>query len=78
MPVEAHLRIVNSKTDKTAADLDPVRAAPETQSGSTVIPIAQFIPFGKLPKGAYRLEVQATDAAGRSTAWRATNFTIER
>ncbi len=78
MPVEAHLRIVNSKTDKTAADLDRVRAAPETQSGSTVIPIAQFIPFGKLPKGAYRLEVQATDAAGRSTAWRATNFTIER
>ena len=77
-PVEAHLRIVDSKTGKIAADLDPVSALAGTTSGSDVIPITQFVPLGKLPKGAYRLEIQATDAAGQSTAWRATNFTVER
>jgi hypothetical protein len=31
----------------------------------------------QLPKGTCRLEVQATDSAGRSTAWRTANFTVE-
>jgi hypothetical protein len=31
----------------------------------------------KLPKGSYRLDVQATDSTGKSTPWRTANFTIE-
>jgi hypothetical protein len=77
VPVEVHLRIVNSRNGKILTDLDPVKAEPDTESGGTAIPIVQFMPYGKLPKGGYRLEVQATDARGQRTAWRATDFTIE-
>src|SRR5882672_533542 len=31
----------------------------------------------KLQKGQYRLEVQASDSAGRSTVWRTAHFTVE-
>lgn len=46
--------------------------------GSTTIPAARMIPFDKFPKAKYRLEVQATDSAGRSTAWRTADFSATR
>jgi hypothetical protein len=33
--------------------------------------------ISKLPKGSYRLDVQATDSAGKSTPWRTASFTVE-
>jgi hypothetical protein len=75
--VQAHLRIVDASTGKVITDFPPVDAAPYERAGSSTIPIAREIPFDQLPKGAYRLEVQATDSAGRSTPWRTADFTVE-
>jgi predicted phage tail protein len=33
--------------------------------------------ISKLPKGSYRLDVQAIDSTGKSTGWRSANFTVE-
>jgi len=47
------------------------------KAGSPVIPIGRGIDINKLPNGSYRLDVQATDSAGKSTPWQAANFTVE-
>ncbi|MGA9471290.1 MAG: hypothetical protein WBV36_02430 [Terriglobales bacterium] len=75
--VEVHLRIVEAKTGEVRDALEPFDTAAHSEPGSTIIPVAQKIPTTKLKKGSYRLEVQATDSAGRSTLWRPASFTIE-
>jgi len=74
--IQAHLRIVNTRDGTIVKDFPPVDAAPYAQPGNTTVPIAREIPISTLAKGDYRLEVQASDSAGRSTPWRAANFTI--
>ncbi len=74
---QAHIRILDVKTGAVVKDLAPIDAAPYMNPGSTTIPIAREVPYEQLPKGAYRMEVQATDSAGRSTAVRAAEFTVE-
>jgi len=76
--VDAHLRILDAKTGEVKKDLQPFSAAPYTSIGNPVIPIGGGIDVSNLPDGSYRLEVQATDATGKSTDWRAKNFTIEK
>ena len=75
--IQAHLRIVDAKTGAVVKDFPPVDAATYMQPGSATIPIAREIPIATLPKGEYRLEVQAADSAGRSTPWRAASFTVD-
>jgi hypothetical protein len=77
LTVQAHIRIVDGTTCQVVKDFPPVDGAPYERAGSSMIPIAREIPFDQLPKGAYRLEVQATDSAGRSTPWRTASFTVE-
>ena len=74
--IQAHLRILDAKTGETVKDFPAVDAAPYAQPGSTTIPVAREVPIAALPKGSYRLEVQASDSGGRSTPWRTANFTI--
>ena len=76
--VQAHLRIRDAETGEIRKEFPPLSAAPYIKAGSRAIPIEQQIDIGGAPKGAYRLEVQATDSAGRSTAWRTANFTVEQ
>jgi hypothetical protein len=75
--VEAGLRIVDAKTGEVKIALQPGSATPFINPGNPVIPLGGGIDISNLPKGSYRLEVQATDSAGKRTAWRATYFTIE-
>lgn len=75
--IQVHLRIVDAKNSETVKDFPAVDAAEYVQPGSTTIPIAREVPIAALPKGSYRLKVQASDSAGRSTAWRSANFTIK-
>lgn len=75
--VEALLRILDAKTGQVAKELDPVDAAPYAKPDDPVIRIGGGIDISKLPRGSYQLEVQARDSTGKSTAWRATNFTVE-
>jgi hypothetical protein len=57
-------------------DFPAVDAAQYIQPNSSVVPIAREFDPGTLSEGSYRLEIQATDAAGKSTFWRTANFTI--
>ena len=74
--IQAHLRILDAKNGAIVKEFSAVDAATYMQPGSTTIPIAREVPIATLPKGEYRLEVQASDSAGRTTPWRAANFTI--
>ena len=76
-PVSVHMRILDSKTGNTKEDFAPIDATSYKQAGSSVLRIGRKIPIDQLPKGSYRLEMQATGSMGRSTAWRAANFTVE-
>jgi hypothetical protein len=75
--VRANMRIIDPSTGKVITDFAPLDAAPYVQSGSSVLHIARKILTSQLPKGSYRLEVQATDSAGRTTAWRGAGFAVE-
>lgn len=75
--IEAHLRVADAKTGAIAKDYPAVDLKSYRRSGTTIFAVAREVPKEKLPKGSYRLEVQASDSAGRTTAWRATNFAVE-
>jgi len=75
--VQAHMRIVDAKTGELKEAFPPMDAAPYERPGSTVIPIGDELTVSQLPKGDYRLEVQATDSAGRTTPWRTASFTLQ-
>jgi hypothetical protein len=74
--VALHFRIVDVKTNEQIMDFPAVDAAQYIQPNSSVVPIAREFDPGTLSEGSYRLEIQATDAAGKSTFWRTANFTI--
>ncbi len=75
--VQTQLKLTDVKTGEVKADTGPRSAANWIEPGKTVIPISEQIAVDKLPAGSYRLEVQATDSAGKSTVWRSANFTVE-
>ena len=77
LAVNTQLKITNSKTGEVPVDTGVKSAAGWMDPGKTTIPIAQQVAVEKLPKGSYRLEVQASDSSGRSTPWRAASFTVE-
>jgi hypothetical protein len=74
--IQAHLRIVDAKTGAIPKEFPPVDVATYMVPGSTTIPIAREVPIAGLPKGQYRLEIRATDSAGRSTPWKTAKFSI--
>jgi len=75
--VEAHLRVVDAKTGNLKMNLQAVNVAPYIKAGSLVIPIARGINLRNLSYGAYQLEIRASNSMGKSTPWRAANFSIE-
>lgn len=75
--VEAHLRVVDARTGDVKMNFQAVNVAPYIKTGSSVIPIARGINLRNLSNGSYRLEIRATDSTGKSTPWRAANFTID-
>jgi hypothetical protein len=75
--VQTRMRITDLKNGKPKVDTGLRSAADWIKPGSSVIHIAEKVDIRKLPSGSYELEVQATDSAGRSTAWRSATFTVE-
>lgn len=76
--VQIQMRIFDSRTGEVISDSQPISAAPYVQAGSSIIPVGRGMDISKLPKGSYRLDVQATDSTGKNTAWRSANFTVEK
>jgi hypothetical protein len=75
--VQIQIRVADLKTGEVESDSQPISATPYVKPGSTVIPIGRGIDISKLPTGSYRLDVRATDSAGKTTVWRSANFTVD-
>jgi hypothetical protein len=75
--VSVHMRLVDAASAKAIGNFAPVDAAPYERPGSSVLAMARKVPIDQLPKGAYRLEVQVTDSAGKSPPWRKADFEVE-
>ncbi|MGA8876039.1 MAG: hypothetical protein WB555_10925, partial [Candidatus Korobacteraceae bacterium] len=75
--VSYSLKITDLKTGSLVMNTGAMSAADWVIPGNPVIPIGLKLAIGKLPKGSYRLEIQATDSVGRQTEWRQANFTIQ-
>lgn len=74
--VSIDMRIVDQVKGETT-NIGPIRADKWVQAGSAVIPVAVELAINKLRKGAYTLEVRASDSAGRETSWRKADFTVK-
>ena len=77
LKIELQIRIIDLKSGAVISDPQPVSAAPYMHSGSPMIPIGRGIDISKLPKGNYRLEVQASDSDWGKSAWRTVDFSVE-
>jgi hypothetical protein len=71
------MKTTNLKDGTVVMNAGPTSAAQCVIPGSVVIPIALNVDTDKLPSGAYKIEVQASDSAGRTTEWRAAKFEIQ-
>jgi hypothetical protein len=74
--VQANLRIVKMDSGAIVDTFEPVDLTKYSKPGSTVIAVGRGVMLNRLPPGAYRIEVQASNAAGISTAWRSAMFTV--
>ncbi len=74
--VQFQLRITNAETGQLKIDSGPRPATEFLQPGKEVIPVVQEVATHDLPKGTYRLEVQASDSEGNHTPWHSAAFTI--
>lgn len=74
--VSFRVKITNQKTNSLVMDTDLMSAANWMLPGNAVIPIGLKLDVEKLKPGSYRLEVQASDSAGRESAWRQAEFEI--
>jgi len=72
-----HLRVTNLKTGSLVLDSGLMSTADWIMSGSPVIPVGFGLGTQNLDKGDYQLEIQASDVAGRESARRHVNFTID-
>lgn len=74
---QAHFRILDANSGAVTTDFEPVDLALYVRAGSSLVSVGRGITLTNLPVGSYRLEVQATDAAGKNTPLRAVNFALE-
>ncbi len=77
LPVYFEMRVTNLKSGELKVNTGPMSADKWIQPGNAVIPIAVELAMKMLPKGSYKLEVRASDSAGRVTPWRQADFTVK-
>lgn len=71
------MKITNLKDGTLVMSAGPTSAAQCATPGNVVIPIALKVDTDKLQSGQYKIEVQASDSAGRATEWRMAKFEIQ-
>jgi hypothetical protein len=75
--VSFRMKITNLKDGTLVMNAGPTSTAQSVIPGNVVIPIALKVDTEKLPSGAYKIEIQASDSAGRTTEWRMGKFEIQ-
>jgi len=71
------MKITNLKDNTVVMNTEPTSAAQCVTPGNVVVPIALNVDTDKLPSGEYKLEVQASDSAGRTSEWRMAKFEVQ-
>jgi hypothetical protein len=71
------IKITDLKDGTVVMNAGPTSAAQCVIPGNVVIPIALKVDTDKLQSGQYKIEVQASDSAGRTTEWRTAKFEIQ-
>ena len=71
------MKITDLKHGTVVMNAGPTSAAECVIPGNVVIPIALNVETEKLQSGQYKIEVQASDSAGRTTEWRMAKFEIQ-
>ncbi len=71
------MKITDLKDGTLVMNAGPTSAAECVIPGNVVIPIALNVDTDKLQSGQYKLEIQASDSAGRTTEWRMAKFEIQ-
>lgn len=71
------MKITDLKDSTLVMNAGPTSAAQCVTPGNVVIPIALKVDTDKLQSGPYKIEVQASDSAGRTTEWRMAKFEIQ-
>ena len=71
------MKITNLKNGALVMNAGPTSAAECVIPGNVVIPIALNVDTAKLQSGQYKIEIQASDSAGRTTEWRMAKFQIQ-
>ena len=71
------MKITDLKDGTLVMNAGPTSAAQCVIPGNVVIPIALNVETDKLQSGPYKIEVQASDSAGRTTEWRMAKFEIQ-
>ena len=74
---EFEVRVTDAQTGSVKLDSGLRSTDTYAHADNSIIPIGWEIPFDKLSKGAYRVEVQASDSTGKQTPWRSASFTVE-
>jgi hypothetical protein len=70
------MKVTNVKTGSLVVNSEPASAAQCVVPGRVVVPIALKVDTDKLQSGSYKVEIQASDSAGRKTEWRIAQFEI--
>jgi hypothetical protein len=68
--------LVDRKTGEQKVDSGVLEVANFIHAGSPVIPVGMKLPLASLAAGSYRVELTASDSAGKSMA-RSADFEIE-
>jgi hypothetical protein len=71
------MKITDLKDGTLVINAGPTSAAQCVTPGNVVVPIALKVDTDKLQSGPYKIEVQASDSAGRTTEWRMAKFEIQ-
>jgi hypothetical protein len=75
--VSFRMKITDLKDGTLVMNTGPTSAAECVTPGSVVVPIALNVDTQKLQSGQYKIEIEASDSAGRTTDWRMAKFEIQ-
>ena len=75
--VGLQLRILDRKSGEQKQDSGLVNMAAFIQTGNPVVPVGLKLLAESLAPGAYRVELQARDSAGKTSVLRSADFDLE-
>jgi hypothetical protein len=72
----ANLKIVDANSGELADTFAPVDTETYRNASNPVIAVGRGLRLNHLAPGSYRLDVQASDESGKTTAWHSASFTV--